>query len=181
MRIPTLFLLFLFACCLSTTAQHQITEDDLLRPSRLLEGELTAGRTNQSVSFQKGKRNKLSIHQDQAGSGQAVNLAQTHQQGRHNQIQLSQQGTGNQTAVIQQGNKNVVNSTVAGQDNRTLIVQQGNRNRVDQDIQNSSEITSELIQVGNDNHIIQELNARHSKKFKIIQHGNNLKATIRQN
>ena len=159
-----------------------ITEADLLRPTRLLDGELTVDDpSNEAAVWQKGRKNELLLEQySPTGFDALPNVARVAQEGRRNEMLLTQIGGGNELYAIQQGNNNLLISHVEGWDNQTLVQQIGNGNEIQQTLLNATNILSEFTQIGNDNLIIQEIQGMSDQQFHIIQQGNHMEAIIRQ-
>ena len=172
-----LLLLSLLLPIVQNGLAQQLAESDLLlTPNQLLEEDLS-GVGNSTYVQQVGTENSVDILQQQTGDTR-INLVRVLQFGDYNHIYISQEGSGNQTAVIQRGSDNLYQSEVEGFHNNIAVIQDGDHNRIIQNLINSSEIQVEFVQEGSDNEIIQNLNGTNAQQFKIIQIGEGLRAII---
>jgi hypothetical protein len=170
---------FVFGYSVTLSAQNQPhPEDALFQPSSLLIQELAAGE-NVAIVIQTGNRNHAQVQQMHQ-QGEDANLVISEQNGRHNTVNLIQEGSGNQSIVLQHGNQNTYNGNVSGTGLQTYILQDGNRNTITQSLTESVNTSTELIQIGNDNEIIHEIDGAVNQSFHLIQQGDGQSVIIRQ-
>jgi hypothetical protein len=153
-----------------------LSESDLLaQPSELLNlGTTRAG--NEAYIQQSGNNNQLRLMQQQESL--EGNLSRVLQSGNSNLAEILQTEGGNKLALIQRGNNNYYELANFGTDNELVNFQDGSDNKINQQLINSSQIRSELVQIGNNNEIIQVLENIHSEGFIVRQVGDGMKVTI---
>lgn len=162
---------------LSLSAQLLNEADLLLQPTELLNFNPTRGGSEAYIK-QVGSDNELELLQDQAGL--EGNLARVLQAGEWNLAIISQTESGNKLALIQKGTNNYYELVNNGLENELVNLQNGENNRIVQQLVNSSQISSELVQIGNSNEIIQILENVQGQNFTIRQMGDGLKVTVHQ-
>ncbi len=168
-----------FLCLLAFSVQAQLLseQDLLLQPSELL-NDSYSDNGNGAYIQQIGESNELELLQSQEGI--EGNLARVLQSGDLNRALISQDGTGNQLALIQQGDLNSYELRNTGTGNRLVGIQQGDGNLILQQLIQSNQIYSEMVQIGNDNEIITIIEGLNNREFKIRQIGDGLKVIIRE-
>ncbi len=159
-----------------TFYQVRIDEADLLiQPTELLNlGTTKAG--SETYLQQAGDNNYLRVLQQQEGL--EGNLARVLQSGNLNVAEILQSESGNKLALIQRGNSNFYELVNYGSDNELVNIQDGSNNRISEQLINSNQIRSELVQIGNNNEIIQVLENVNGQGFSIRQVGDGLKVTV---
>ena len=169
---------FLGLLSYSAKAQLLNERDLLLQPTELLNESYT-GNAHGAYIQQIGEGNELELLQLQ--QGMEGNLARVLQSGDANKAIIAQSGSGNQLALIQQGDLNIYElSNLGGAGNRLVGIQQGNGNLIHQELIQSNQIYSEMVQIGNNNEIITIIEGLNNREFKIRQIGDGLKVTIRE-
>ena len=166
---------FLFMLVFSMSAQV-LNEGDLLKdPSDLLD-DVFLENGNGAYLQQFGNGNETELLQLQ--NGLEGNLAKILQSGDFNLALISQDGRSNQLALIQKGDLNLYELVNTGVGNQVVAIQQGNGNTIHQEIIQSNQIYSEMIQIGNDNEITTIIEGLNNRNFSIKQVGDGLKAVI---
>ncbi|MBK8563885.1 MAG: hypothetical protein IPN76_11220 [Saprospiraceae bacterium] len=176
-RRQLLALFVLFALGLSHPSSAQLlNESNLLdQPSELLNlGTTRAG--SEAYIQQSGNSNQLRVMQQQENL--EGNLARVLQTGNLNIAEILQTEGGNKLALIQRGNSNYYELVSYGADNELVNFQDGSNNKISQQLINSNQIRSELVQIGSNNEIIQVLENINSEGFIIRQLGDGLKVTV---
>lgn len=168
---------FLFLLVFSVEAQLLHEQDLLLQPTELLESNYSET-GNGAYIQQIGEANELELLQTQ--NGNIGNLAKTLQSGDWNVAVITQNGQNNQLALFQQGDLNLYELINTGEGNRLVAIQQGSRNTISQELIQSNQIYSEMIQIGNDNEIQTVIEGVNNSEFKVRQIGNGLKVIIRE-
>ncbi len=159
------------------SAQLLNDADLLLQPTELLNAS-NNGAGSDAYIQQIGAGNELQLIQQQEGL--EGNLARVLQSGDWNVAIISQTETGNKLALIQKGTNNYYELSGNGTGNELVNIQNGADNRIVQQFLNSSQISSELVQIGNSNEIIQILENIQGQAFTIRQIGDGLKVIITQ-
>ncbi len=177
--ITRLYVAFLLLVALGhslpSSAQMLNESDLLIQPTELLNlGTSKAG--SEAYLQQTGDNNHLRVMQQQENL--EGNLARVLQVGNLNVAEILQTEGGNKLALIQRGNSNFYELVAYGSDNELVNIQDGSNNRISQQLINSNQIRSELVQIGNNNEIIQVLENINSQGFTIRQEGNDLKVTV---
>ncbi len=169
--------MMVFLSCHFLSAQVLNEADLLLQPTELLNMS-TSGGGSEAYIQQIGSNNELGLFQQQEGL--EGNLARVLQSGNWNVAIITQTETGNKLALIQKGTNNYYELVNNGFGNELVSIQDGVDNRIVQQLVNSNQISSELVQVGNTNEIIQILENVQGQSFTIRQIGDGLKVTIHQ-
>lgn len=159
------------------SAQVLNESDLLLQPTDLLNTS-TQGAGNGAYIQQLGNENELQLFQQQEGL--EGNLARVLQSGQWNIAIITQTDQGNKLALIQKGSNNYYELTGTGAENELVNIQNGSDNRIVQQFLNSSQISSELVQVGNSNEIVQILENIQGQNFTVRQIGDGMKVIIKQ-
>ncbi|MEZ4953434.1 MAG: hypothetical protein R2825_07645 [Saprospiraceae bacterium] len=170
-------IVFLFLLAFTVEAQLLHEQDLLLQPAELLDINLSET-GNDAFIQQIGNSNELELIQVQ--NGNFGNLTRALQSGDWNIALITQDGQNNQLALIQQGDLNLFELINTGEGNKLVTIQQGSGNTVNQELIQSNQIYSEMIQIGNDNEIQTVIEAVNNSEFKVRQIGNGLKVIIRE-
>lgn len=167
----------LFLLALSVEAQLLHEQVLLLQPTELLNPNFSET-GNDAFIQQIGNSNELELIQVQNGS--FGNMTRALQSGDWNVALITQDGQNNQLALIQQGELNLYELINTGEGNRLVGLQQGNGNAIIQELIQSNQIYSEMIQIGNDNEIQTVIEGVNNSELKVRQIGNGLKVVIRE-
>ncbi len=160
-------------------AQHLTEQDLLLQPTELLTGDLS-GDGNGVFINQVGDRNEVELIQTRDESALLRNLTRLLQSGNDNKAWITQNGGGNELAVIQYGEENLYYLLNRGHDNQMVIIQEGQENRIFQKLIESNQNNIQFVQQGNNNTIVQILEGVSEGNYAIRQVGDGLKVYIRQ-
>ncbi|MFK8008981.1 MAG: hypothetical protein AB8H03_21645 [Saprospiraceae bacterium] len=171
---------FSICCFLATSLFSQtLTQDDLVKTAdELIEADLN-GNGNEAYVNQIGRKNTVSIVQDQQGTS-SENLVKVLQVGKRNLTAVKQAGMLNQTVVLQKGNKNEYTLNLEGSENTFVIKQEGRRNVINQNLTNTSNTYIELIQQGNDNEITHTQDGLTEQNIIVRQVGDNMSVQVIQ-
>lgn len=170
-------IVFLFLLAFTVEAQLLHEQDLLLQPAELLDINLSET-GNDAFIQQIGNSNELELIQVQ--NGNFGNLTRALQSGDWNIALITQDGQNNQLSLIQQGDLNLFELINTGEGNKLVTIQQGSGNTISQELIQSNQIYSEMIQIGNDNEIQTVIEAVNNSEFKVRQIGNGLKVIIRE-
>jgi hypothetical protein len=174
-RLCPLIAFLLLAASMPLSAQLLNESDLLLQPTELLNLNTSRGGSEAYIK-QVGDNNDLRLMQQQEGL--EGNLARVLQSGEWNVAIVSQTEQGNKLALVQRGTNNYYELVNNGFENELVNIQDGQNNRIVQQLVNSNQISSELVQIGNNNEIIQILENINAQGFTVRQVGDGLKVTI---